>query len=160
MAQKISPCLWFDRQAEQAARFYTSLLPDSRIDHVQRSSVDWPNGKAGDVILVEFTLAGSSYQGLNGGPNEHPSNAVSFSVRCRDQEEVDRLWGALSADGGQPVMCGWLKDRWGFAWQIVPEAMIEMMRDPDPARTRRVMQAMMQMVKLDIAGLRRAFDGS
>jgi predicted 3-demethylubiquinone-9 3-methyltransferase (glyoxalase superfamily) len=157
--QKIAPCLWFDGRAEEAARFYTSVFPDSRIDLIQRSAIDYPGGKAGDVILVEFTLAGLSYQALNGGPHHTFNDAVSLSVTCRDQAEADHLWEALTANGGRPVQCGWLKDKFGLSWQIVPEAFIAMMQDTDPARSKRAMQAMMQMVKLDVAALRRAVEG-
>lgn len=156
---KISPCLWFDGNAEQAARFYVSVFPDSRIDYVQRSSIDYPGGKTGDVILVEFTLAGLGYQALNGGPHPDKFNdAISLSVACKDQAEVDRLWDALTADGGTPVQCGWLKDKFGVSWQIVPEEFVAMMRDPDPKKSRRVMEAMVQMVKLDVTKLKRAFE--
>lgn len=158
--KKISVCLWFDGQAEEAARFYTSILLNSRIDHVERSTIDWPGGKAGDVILVEFTLARASYQALNGGPHEQFNNAISLSVGCRDQAEVDRLWDALTANGGRPVQCGWLKDRYGISWQIVPEALFEMLRDPDREAAKRAMEAMIPMVKLDLAALKRAFAGS
>ena len=157
--QKIAPCLWFDGCAEEAVRFYTGVFPDSRVDRVQRAAMDYPGGKAGDVILIEFTLAGASYQALNGGKHDAFNDSISLSVSCRDQAEVDRLWDALTADGGRPVMCGWLKDRFGVSWQIVPEEFIAMMRDPDPARARRVMAAMMGMVKLDIAAARRAWEG-
>ncbi len=157
--QKIAPCLWFDRHAEEAAMFYTAIFPDSRIDHVQRSPIDYPGGKAGDVILVEFTLAGQRYQALNGGPHHPFTDAISLSVTCQDPAEVDRYWDALTAEGGTAVMCGWLKDKYGVSWQIVPEAMMAMMRDADPAKSKRAMEAMMHMVKLDIAALQRAFDG-
>jgi len=157
--QKISPCLWFDGCAEEAARFYTTIFPDSRVDHVQRSPIDYPGGKVGDVILVEFTLAGQHYQALNGGPHETFTDAISLSVMCKDQAEVNRYWDALTADGGKAVMCGWLKDKFGVSWQIVPEAMMAMMRDKDRAKSKRAMDAMCQMVKLDVAALRRAFDG-
>ena len=158
--QKISPCLWFDGRAEEAARFYTSIFPDSRIDHTERSSVDYPGGKTGDVILVEFTLSGLSYQALNGGPHDQFNDAISLSVTCRDQAEVDRLWDALTADGGKPVQCGWLKGKFGVSWQIVPAEFVTMMRDKDRGKSKRVMEAMMKMVKLDIAQLRRAYEGS
>jgi predicted 3-demethylubiquinone-9 3-methyltransferase (glyoxalase superfamily) len=154
--QKISPCLWFDGRAEEAARFYTSILADSRIDHVERSTVDWPGGRIGDVLLVEFTLAGLSYQGLNGGPHATFNDAISLSVSCKDQAEADRLWDALTADGGKPVQCGWLKDKYGVSWQIVPEEFMAALRDSDRKRARRAMEAVMTMVKLDVAELRRA----
>ena len=157
--QKISPCLWFNGCAEEAARFYTTIFPDSRVDHVQRSPIDYPGGKVGDVILVEFTLVGQHYQALNGGPHETFNDAISLSVMCKDQAEVNRYWDALTADGGKAVMCGWLKDKYGVSWQIVPEAMMAMMRDKDRAKSKRAMDAMCQMVKLDVAALRRAFDG-
>jgi predicted 3-demethylubiquinone-9 3-methyltransferase (glyoxalase superfamily) len=158
MKSKIAPCLWFDGNAEQAAGFYVSVFPDSRIDYIQRSAVDYPGGKAGDVILVEFSLAGSSYQALNGGSHDKFNDMISLSVTCKDQAEVDKLWEKLTADGGKPVQCGWLKDKFGVSWQIVPEEFVAMMRDEDPKKSKRVMEAMMQMVKLDIAQLRRAFD--
>lgn len=156
---KITPCLWFDGQAEEAANFYVSLLPDSRIDRVVRSAADTPSGPAGMVLLVEFTLAGQAFMGLNGGPQFPFTEAVSFSIACEDQEEVDRLWDALTADGGKPVQCGWLKDRFGLSWQIVPKAMGKLMAGTDPAGSKRAMEAMMKMVKLDIAELERAYRG-
>ncbi|MDF2813473.1 MAG: hypothetical protein K0S56_4504 [Microvirga sp.] len=155
---KIAPCLWFDSEAEEAANFYVSLLPDSRIDHVQRNVVDSPSGKAGSVLVVAFTLAGQRYLALNGGTRFEFTHAISFAVDCEDQAEVDRLWNALS-DGGAIEQCGWLKDRYGVSWQIVPKALHELLGDPDPAKAQRVMQAMLQMVKLDVAGLQRAYDG-
>jgi predicted 3-demethylubiquinone-9 3-methyltransferase (glyoxalase superfamily) len=155
---KIAPCLWFDSKAEEAALFYVSIFPDSRIDHIQRSAVDYPGGKVGDVILVEFTLAGSRYQALNGGSQTKFNDSISLSVACKDQAEVDRLWDALTADGGTPVQCGWLKDKFGVPWQIVPDEFVAMMRDKDPTKSKNAMQAMMQMVKLDVAELKRAFD--
>lgn len=156
---KITHCLWFDGEAEEAARFYVSLLPDSRIDAVMRSPMDYPGGQAGKVLTVEFTLAGESYLGLNGGPAYKPTPAVSFSVACEDQAEIDRLWAALEKDGGSPVQCGWITDRYGFSWQIVPRALGVMMRDGDPARVKRVMEAFMPMVKLDLATIQAAFRG-
>ncbi len=158
VTSKISPCLWFDREAEEAARFYVSLLPGSRIEHVQRNVMDIPAGKTGTVLVVSFTLAGQGFMALNGGMRNEYTNAVSFSITCADQAEVDRLWAAFS-DGGTPVACGWIKDRWGVPWQIVPEVLPRLLADADPARAQRVMQAMMQMVKLDVAALQRAYDG-
>ena len=155
--QKVTPCLWFDGQAEQAASYYVSLLPDSRIDRVVRSPTDTPSGPAGMVLLVEFTLAGNRYVGLNGGPQFPFTEAVSFQIACENQAEVDRLWAALSA-GGSPGQCGWLKDRWGLSWQIVPIRLFQLLADPDPKRSRRAMEAMMTMSKLDIAALERAAD--
>jgi predicted 3-demethylubiquinone-9 3-methyltransferase (glyoxalase superfamily) len=156
---KITPCLWFASDALEAAEFYTSLLPGSRIDRVQRNVVDSPGGKAGSVLLVEFTLAGQSFQALNGRERMEHTHAISFSIDCADQAEVDRLWDALSSGGGAPVQCGWLKDRWGMSWQIVPSVLPKMLADPDAAKAGRAMQAMLGMVKLDIAALQAAFDG-
>jgi predicted 3-demethylubiquinone-9 3-methyltransferase (glyoxalase superfamily) len=155
---KITPCLWFDGQAEEAAAFYVSLLPDSRIDRVFCSPVDTPSGPAGMPLTVEFTLAGQPYLGLNGGPQYMFTEAVSFQIHCDDQAEVDRLWSALTANGGQEVACGWLKDRWGLSWQIVPVKLTQLLMDPDPDRARRAMQAMMTMIKIDIAALEAAAD--
>jgi predicted 3-demethylubiquinone-9 3-methyltransferase (glyoxalase superfamily) len=157
--QKVTPCLWFDGQAEEAARFYVSLLPDSKIDRVIRSPIDTPSGPAGMVLVVEFTLGGNKFVGLNGGPQYKFTEAVSFQIACADQAEVDRLWTALCSNGGQPGQCSWLKDRWGLSWQIVPIRFFQLMTDPDPERGRRTMQAMMTMTKLDIAALERAADG-
>ena len=157
--QAIAPCLWFNTEAEEAANFYVSVFPDSRIDLVMRSPVDWPAGKAGDVILVEFVLAGQRYQALNGGPHDSGAfnDSVSLSVSCKDQDEVDRYWDALTADGGEPVMCGWLKDRYGLRWQIVPQQYFDMMKSGTAAQAKRVMETMMQQVKMDIAALEKAF---
>jgi predicted 3-demethylubiquinone-9 3-methyltransferase (glyoxalase superfamily) len=154
---KIAPCLWFKDEAEEAANFYVSLLPDSRIDHVQRNVTDTPAGKTGTVLVVEFTLAGQRFLALNGGIRFEYTHAISLSVDCADQAEVDRLWDVLS-DGGSVEQCGWLKDPYGVSWQIVPTVLPKMLADPDPAKARRVMQAMMKMVKLDIEGLRRAYE--
>ena len=157
--QKVTPCLWFDGQAEQAASFYVSLLPGSRIDRVIRSPADTPSGPSGTVLAVEFTLAGNKFHGLNGGPQFPFTEAVSFEIACENQAEVDRLWAAL-CDGGTPSQCGWLKDRWGLSWQIVPARLFQLLADPDPDRARRAMQAMLKMTKLNIAELERAADGA
>jgi predicted 3-demethylubiquinone-9 3-methyltransferase (glyoxalase superfamily) len=156
---KITPCLWFDGNAEEAANFYISLLPDSRIRKVQRSPADNPSTAEGAVLVVEFTLAGQDFMGLNGGPQFKFNEAVSFIIDCEDQEEVDRLWDALTADGGKPVQCGWLQDKFGLSWQITPRELPRLLADPDPARARRAMQAMMGMVKIDVAALKKAADG-
>jgi predicted 3-demethylubiquinone-9 3-methyltransferase (glyoxalase superfamily) len=155
---KISPCLWFKDEAEEAAKFYVSLLPGSRVDRVQKNVVDSPGGKAGTVLMVDFTLAGQHFLALNGGMQVEYTHAISFSVDCADQTEVDRLWDGLS-NGGSVVQCGWLRDRYGVSWQIVPTVLPKMLADPDPAKAQRVMQAMLQMIKLDIEGLRKAYDG-
>lgn len=156
---KITPCLWFDGQAEEAAKFYVSLLPDSRIDHVQRNMMDTPSGKTGTVLVVKFTLAGQQFVGLNGGPQYQFTPAVSFMIDCADQAEVDRLWDALTKDGGEPVACGWLKDRYGVSWQIVPSEMLPLLADPDRDKAARAMAAMMKMIKIDIAAVKAAAEG-
>jgi predicted 3-demethylubiquinone-9 3-methyltransferase (glyoxalase superfamily) len=156
---KISTCLWFDGEAEQAANFYISLLPDSRIETIQKNTVDGRSGKAGTVLVVEFTLAGQRFMALNGGMRFEYTHAVSFKIDCADQAEVDRLWDALSADGGAVERCGWLKDRFGVSWQIVPNALGKYLGGPDRAGAQRAMQAMLGMVKLDIEGLRNAYEG-
>ncbi len=153
--QKVTPFLTFDGQAEEATRFYVSLLPDSRIDQVTRSPVEVPGTAIGGVLTVEFTLAGSSFIALN-SPGFEFTGAVSFQIGCVDQAETDRLWAALTADGGSEVACGWLKDRWGVFWQVTPNRLSELIKDPDPDRARRAMEAMMTMVKIDIAKLEAA----
>jgi predicted 3-demethylubiquinone-9 3-methyltransferase (glyoxalase superfamily) len=154
------PCLWFDGNAEEAATFYTSLLPDSHIDRLWRSPADTPSGPAGMVLTVDFTLAGQRIQGLNGGPDFTFNKAVSFVIECEDQAEVDRLWDALTADGGEPGPCGWLKDRFGLSWQIVPRELNVLVDDPDPERARRAMEAMLKMGKSEVEELRRAADAA
>jgi predicted 3-demethylubiquinone-9 3-methyltransferase (glyoxalase superfamily) len=153
---KITPTLWYDGAAEDAARFYVGLLPDSRIEAVNRSPVDTPSGPAGMVLTVIFTLAGQRFCGLNGGPQFPHSEAVSFMIATDDQAETDRLWDAIASNGGKPGPCGWIKDRWGVSWQITPKRLLELIADPDSGRGRRAMQAMMQMGKIDIAALERA----
>jgi predicted 3-demethylubiquinone-9 3-methyltransferase (glyoxalase superfamily) len=156
---KISPCLWFDGEAEEAAKFYVSLLPDSRIEHVQKNLVDGPAGKAGTELVVQFTLAGQPYMALNGGTRFEYTHAISFKIDCADQAEVDRLWDGLSSNGGSVERCGWLKDRYGVSWQIVPSVLPQLLGSPDRAGAERAMAAMMGMVKLDIAALKKAYDG-
>jgi predicted 3-demethylubiquinone-9 3-methyltransferase (glyoxalase superfamily) len=156
--QKVIPCLWFDKQAEEAVGFYVSLLPDSRIDTVIRSPGDYPSGKAGDVLLVEFTLGGIRYTALNGGPHFKFNEAISLQIDCEDQAEVDRLSDALSAVP-EAEQCGWVKDRYGLSWQIVPYAMNRLLADPDEAVRKRVFDAMMDMKRLNIAELERAARG-
>jgi predicted 3-demethylubiquinone-9 3-methyltransferase (glyoxalase superfamily) len=150
------PCLWFDGKAQEAATFYTELLPDSHIDRLFRSPADTPSGPAGMVLVVDFTLAGQRFQGLNGGPDFRFNEAVSFVIECDDQAEVDRLWDALTANGGEPGPCGWLKDRFGLSWQIVPRELNELMEDPDPERARRATEAMLKMGKIEVEELRKA----
>lgn len=156
---KISPCLWFNGEAEEAANFYVSLLPDCRIEKVQRNNTDSPGGKAGTVLVVDFTLASQRFMALNGGMKMEYTHAVSFKIDCADQAEVDRLWDGLLANGGQPSKCGWLKDRFGVSWQIVPTALPKYLGGADKAGAQRAMQAMLGMVKLDIDGLKRAYEG-
>ncbi len=155
---EVSTCLWFGKDGEAAARFYVSIVPNSKIDNVWRGPAAWPGGEAGDVILVSFTLAGQRFQALNGGTPANYGTAASISVTCADQDEVDRLWAALTADGGSQIMCGWLRDRWGIPWQIVPEVLPRLLADPNPAVAARVFAAMQGMVKLDVAALERAAD--
>jgi predicted 3-demethylubiquinone-9 3-methyltransferase (glyoxalase superfamily) len=156
--QKPFPCLWFDGQAEEAAHFYAELFPDSHVDKVWRSPADTPSGPAGMVLTVDFTLMGQRYQSLNGGPDFRLSEAVSFVVECEDQAEVDRLWDALAAGGGEPGPCGWIKDRFGLSWQVVPRRLIELLDDRDQDRARRAMEAMLTMSKIEVAELERAAD--
>jgi predicted 3-demethylubiquinone-9 3-methyltransferase (glyoxalase superfamily) len=156
--QKITPHLWFVDNAEEAARFYASIFPDSRVDRVTPIPADTPSGPAGSVAVVEFTLFGQAFMAISAGPLDPFNHAISFVVNCANQAEVDRYWDAL-LDGGSAEQCGWLKDRYGVSWQIVPTALGEMMTDPDRAKAKRAAEAMLKMVKLDIAGLRRAFDG-
>lgn len=156
---KVETCLWFGKDVEEAVRFYVSLVPGSHIENILRSPGSWPGGEAGDVIMVTFTLGGQSFQALNGGTPANYGTAASLSVRCSDQAEVDRLWTALTADGGAEIMCGWLRDRWGVPWQIVPKMLPRLLADPDPIVAGRVFDAMTKMVKLDIAALERAAAG-
>ena len=156
----ITPCLWFDHgAAEEAARFYTTLFPESRITNVDRSAADNPSTRKGDVLTVEFTISGRPFIALNGGPEFPFTEAISLSIDCQDQVEVDHYWDALIADGGQPSVCGWLKDRWGVSWQVVPRQLNEYLRSGDAAAAERTMTAMLEMKKLDVAKLREAFEG-
>ena len=156
---KICPCLWFDGEAEDAANLYVSLLPDSRIETVQRNPVDSPGGKAGTVLVMEFTVAGQRFMALNGGMKMEYTHAISSKIDCADQAEVDRLWTALLANGGEAGKCGWLKDRYGVSWQIVPAALPKYLGGTDKAGAQRAMQAMLGMGKLDIEALKRAYEG-
>jgi predicted 3-demethylubiquinone-9 3-methyltransferase (glyoxalase superfamily) len=155
---KIVPHLWYSEKAEEAAAFYASLLPDSRVDSVTTLPADTPSGPEGSVQIVEFTLAGQPFMAINAGPLDPFNHAISFMINCATQDEIDRLWDALSA-GGSIEHCGWLKDRYGVSWQIVPTVLGEMMKDWDRARVRRVAEAMLKMVKLDIDGLKAAYEG-
>ncbi len=154
---KISPCLWFDGHAEEAANFYVSLFPDSRVDAVNRAAGDYPSGRRGSVLTVDFTLAGRSYVGLNGGPEFTFNEAISLSIDCEDQSEVDRYWQALTADGGETSVCGWLKDRYGLSWQVVPRRLPEMLDSEDREAAGRAFDAMMKMTKIEVAELEQAY---
>lgn len=156
--QKIVPSLWFDTEAEEAARFYVDLFDDARIVNVARYTEAGPR-PAGTVMTVEFELNGQRFVGINGGPQFTFDEAVSFQISCKDQEEVDYFWSRLSA-GGEEGQCGWLKDRFGLSWQVVPTGMEEIFSDPDPERARRAMEAMLAMKKIDIAEIRRAAAGA
>jgi predicted 3-demethylubiquinone-9 3-methyltransferase (glyoxalase superfamily) len=162
MPDKITPCIWYDLgQARAAAEFYMSLgLPDSRIDKTIASPVDNPSTGAGAELVVEFTLAGRSFMGLNGGPMFPQSEAISFQIYTDDQAETDRLWNAIVGNGGSESMCGWCKDRWGVNWQITPKRLMAFYSDPNPARTRAAFEAMMTMRKIDIAALEAAADAA
>jgi predicted 3-demethylubiquinone-9 3-methyltransferase (glyoxalase superfamily) len=155
----ITPCLWFDGNAEEAANFYTALFPDSRVDVVHRAPGDYPSGRAGDVMMVEFTLRGRPFTGLNGGPHFRFNEAVSFQIPVETQAEVDRFTEALSSIP-EAEQCGWVKDRFGLSWQIVPRQLIKLIGDPDPGRAKRAFEAMMEMKRIDIAALERAADGA
>ena len=157
-AQKVSTCLWFDTQAEEAARFYVSLFENSRITGLSRygKGARMPEGTP---LVVSFELAGTAFMALNGGPIFPHTEAASLTVQCDSQAEIDRLWSALVADGGKEVQCGWLKDRYGLSWQIVPSRIHDMMQGSDQARTDRVMAAIMTMVKLDLAKIEAAYEG-
>jgi predicted 3-demethylubiquinone-9 3-methyltransferase (glyoxalase superfamily) len=157
--QKIAPFLWFDTEALEAAEFYVSLFEDSKVLSVSRYGEGGP-GPAGSVMVVNFQLAGQEFMALNGGPMFKFTEAVSLYVRCATQAEVDDLWAKLTADGGEESMCGWLKDRYGLSWQIIPDALGELMGDPDPEKAARVMQAMLQMRKIDVARLEQARSGT
>jgi len=157
--QKITPFLWYATQAEEAARFYASIFPESRVTRVTSLPSDSPSGPAGSVKVVDFVLFGQPFIAMSAGPLDPFNHAVSFVVNCETQQEVDRYWNALLEGGGQAEQCGWLKDRFGLHWQIVPTALFEMMSDPDRAKAKRASDAMLKMVKLDIAALRAAFEG-
>jgi predicted 3-demethylubiquinone-9 3-methyltransferase (glyoxalase superfamily) len=154
---KIFPFLWYAKEAEEAAKFYASIFPDSRVDRVTAMQSESPSGPPGSVKVVDFTLFGQRFQAMTAGPHDPFNDAMSLTVLCDDQAELDRYWNALLQGGGKPVACGWLVDRFGVRWQIVPAVMEEMMRDEDPARSRRASDAMMKMVKFDIAALEKAY---
>jgi predicted 3-demethylubiquinone-9 3-methyltransferase (glyoxalase superfamily) len=154
---KIFPHLWYAKGAEEAARLYASIFPDSRVDRVWALPTDSPSGPAGSVTVVDFTLLGQPFQAMTAGPHHDFNDAISIVVSCEDQAELDRYWDALLVGGGKPQACGWLIDRFGVRWQIVPKALDDMMRSPDAAQSKRVADAMLKMVKLDVATLEKAF---
>jgi predicted 3-demethylubiquinone-9 3-methyltransferase (glyoxalase superfamily) len=156
--QKIVTNLWFDTQAEEAATFYCSLFPDSKVLNIARYGSAGP-GPEGQVMVVDFQLAGQRFTGINGGPEFNFSEAISLLINCESQGEVDRYWDALLADGGEPSQCGWLKDKYGLSWQVVPREMDEMIASTDAAAAQRAMAAMLKMVKLDLGELKRAYAG-
>jgi predicted 3-demethylubiquinone-9 3-methyltransferase (glyoxalase superfamily) len=156
--QKIAPCLWFDGNAEEAANFYLSVFPASRIAATLHHT-DASPGRKGDILAITFELDGQEFMALNGGPQYHFTPAISLMVHCASQEEVDRYWTTFLDSGGKAVACGWLEDRYGVSWQIVPDGLLEMLRDPDREKANRVMVSMMNMIKLDIAELRKAYRG-
>ena len=153
---KIYTHLWYAREAEEAAKLYASIFPDSRVDRVIPIPADTPSGPAGSVKVVDFTLLGQRFQAITAGPHHEFNDAISLVVLCDDQAELDRYWNALLENGGKPQACGWLIDRYGLRWQIVPAILDDLMADKDPARAKRVAEAMLRMVKLDIAALQKA----
>jgi predicted 3-demethylubiquinone-9 3-methyltransferase (glyoxalase superfamily) len=156
---KIATCLWFNGEAEEAATLYTSLLPNSHIDSVNLAPADNPSSATGDVLTVDFTLDGEPFVGLNGGPDFTFNESVSFMIKCEDQAEVDRYWTALILGGGNPSQCGWLKDKFGVSWQVIPKQMDEYLKSTDREAARRAFEAMLKMSKLDVEQLREAYEG-
>ena len=159
MTPKNTICIWYDRDALAAAEFYAATFPNSSVGRVARAPSDYPDGKEGDVLTVEFTVCGIACLGLNGGPAFSQSEAFSFQIATDDQAETDRLWNAIVDNGGAESQCGWCKDRWGLSWQITPRALGDGMADPDPLAAKRVFEAMMTMQKIDIAAIERARRG-
>ncbi len=155
----IATCLWFNKNAEEAANYYATTFPNSRVTAVRKSPADYHNGKAGDVLTVEFTVLGQPFVGLNGGPESPFTQAVSFQVFTDTQEETDRYWNAIVKDGGQEIACSWCKDKFGLSWQIVPRVLMEAITDPDTVSAKRAMEAMMQMIKIDISKIQAARHG-
>ena len=156
--QKITPHLWYAKEAEEAARFYASILPDSRVTRETEKPAESPSGPPGSVKIVEFVLCGQAFTAFSAGPLDAFNHSISFMVNCENQEEIDRYWNAL-LEGGSAEQCGWLKDRYGLSWQIVPTVLGKMMTDPDRTKAKRAAEAMLKMVKLDVAALQAAFEG-
>ena len=154
---KIYPFLWYAKEAEEAARFYASIFPDSHVERVTPLLSESPSGPPGSVKVVDFTLFGQPFQAMTAGPHHEFTDAISITVICEDQAEIDRYWSALLKGGGKEQACGWLIDRYGLRWQVVPRVMDEMMRDPDPKRSKKASDAMLEMVKFDIAALEKAY---
>ena len=159
MKPKNTICLWFDKDAAEAARFYAATFPDSKVTAVHKAPADYPGGKAGDELTVDFTVVGIPCLGLNGGPTFKHNEAFSFQIATDNQEETDRYWNAIVGNGGQESECGWCKDKWGVSWQITPRALTEAMKDPDRAAAKRAFDAMMTMKKIDIAAIEKARRG-
>ena len=159
MIPKNTICLWFDKDAEEAANFYAATFPDSNVTAIFRAPTDFPGGKKGDVLTVEFTVCGVPCVGLNGGPAFKQSEAFSFQIATDDQEETDRYWNAITQNGGEESACGWCKDKWGFSWQITPRALLDATTSSDKAAAQRAFQAMMTMKKIDIAKIEAAVRG-
>jgi predicted 3-demethylubiquinone-9 3-methyltransferase (glyoxalase superfamily) len=159
VAQKIVPHLWYVREAEEAARFYATVFPDSRVDRVTTLPAESPSGPAGSVAIVEFTLCGQAFMSISAGPHDSFNDAVSFVVHCDSQAEIDRYWNALLKNGGEPQACGWIIDKYGLRWQIVPTALGAMLTDEDKAKAKRAADEMLRQVKFDLAKLEAAFDG-
>jgi predicted 3-demethylubiquinone-9 3-methyltransferase (glyoxalase superfamily) len=159
MTTKITPCMWFDAQAEEAANFYAATFPDSEVKSVNRAPGDYPSGKTGDVLTVEFTVLGMDFLGLNGGPQFKFDEAVSFMVYTEDQAETDRYWNAIVDNGGEESVCGWCKDKFGLSWQITPRRLMELTTSKDTATAKRAFDAMLDMKKIDIAKLEAAAEG-
>lgn len=157
--QKILPFLWYAKDADEAARFYASIFPDSHVDRVSAMPADSPSGPPGSVSVVEFTLFGKPFMAMSAGPHHDFNDAVSFMVNCDSQDELDRYWDAILRHGGKPQACGWINDRYGVRWQIVPTVLGEMMADRDPVKAKRVAEEMMRQVKFDIAKLTAAYEG-
>ena len=159
MVSKNTICIWYDRAALDAAKFYAETFPDSSVDAVHHAPGDYPSGKQGDVLTVQFTVLGIPCLGLNGGPTFKHTEAFSFQVATDTQEETDRLWNAIINNDGQASACGWCKDKWGLSWQITPRVLIDAITNPDPAAVKRAFQAMMEMTKIDIAAIESALRG-